>query len=279
MTYVKKKRKVSIIMGIYNCASTLAEALDSLLAQTFQDWEVIMCDDCSTDSTLDLAKQYAAKYDNFLLIQNSSNLKLAATLNHCLQYADSEYIARMDGDDISLPQRLDKEVNFLDTHPEYALVSCAMINFDEAGDWGQQFKPEQPTAHDFIYCSPFCHAPVIMRRTILNEIGNYTVRKELRRGQDFYLWHKFYRAGYKGYNLQEPLYKMRDDKNAAKRRKFLDYWYGMLIHYEVLKNLNFPFHIRLFAVKGLLTGLVPNSIRSYIHKKRLLPLLMNIRSD
>jgi len=206
MAYVKKKRKISIIMGIYNCADTLREALDSILAQTYTDWEMIMCDDCSTDNTMEVAQEYVDRYDNFLLIKNKRNSRLAATLNHCLEYAESEYIARMDGDDISIPERFAVQVAFLDAHPEYAFVSCSMINFDGNGEWGVQTKPEKPCIRDFVYTSPFCHAPVMMRRKVLNEVGNYTVKKALRRGQDFYLWHKFYRTGYKGYNIQTPYY-------------------------------------------------------------------------
>ena len=128
--------RISVIMGIYNCAPTLAESLNSLLAQTYQGFKVIMCDDGSKDNTLDIAKEFADKYPGkFILIRNDKNMKLAATLNHCLEYADTEYVARMDGDDISLPTRFEKEINFLDNHPEYALVSCPMIHFDEEGDF------------------------------------------------------------------------------------------------------------------------------------------------
>lgn len=269
MAYVKKKRKISIIMGIYNCADTLREALDSILAQTYTDWEMIMCDDCSTDNTMEVAQEYVDRYDNFLLINNKNNSRLAATLNHCLEYAESDYIARMDGDDISIPERFAVQVSFLDAHPEYALVSCSMINFDKDGDWGVQTKPEKPCIRDFIYTSPFCHAPVMMRRKILNEVGNYTVKKELRRGQDFYLWHKFYHMGYKGYNLQTPYYKMRDDKNAAKRRTFKDDLYGTKIHLEVMSNLNIPLYKRIRAFKGIFIGLLPTSLRAWAHKKKL----------
>ncbi len=269
MAYVKKKRKISIIMGIYNCDYTLREALDSILAQTYTDWEMIMCDDCSTDNTMEVAQEYVDRYDNFLLINNKCNSRLAATLNHCLEYAESEYIARMDGDDISLPERFAVQAAFLDAHPEYAFVSCGMINFDKDGDWGVQTNPEKPCIRDFIYTSPFCHAPVMMRRKILNEVGNYTVKKELRRGQDFYLWHKFYHMGYKGYNLQTPYYKMRDDKNAAKRRTFKDDLYGTKIRLEVMSNLNIPLYKRIWAFKGILIGLLPTSLRAWAHKKKI----------
>lgn len=269
MAYEKKKRKISIIMAIYNCAPTLREAIDSIIAQTYADWELILCDDCSTDDTAAIAQEYVDKYDNILLIKNEHNMRLAASLNHCLEYAESEYIGRMDGDDISLPERFEVEVAFLDTHPEYALVSCGMINFDENGDWGVQLKPEKPTVRDFAYTSPFCHAPVLMRRDALNDVSNYTVRKTLRRGQDYFLWHKFYKKGYKGYNLQTPYYKMRDDQNAAKRRTFKDSWYGCKIQLEVMSNLGLPWYLKYRAFRSVIVGLIPRPIYLMLHKHNI----------
>lgn len=120
--------KVSIIMGIYNCAATLPEAIDSILAQTFSDWQLVLCDDGSKDSTYTVAESYQEKFPNkIVLLQNERNMGLNHTLNRCLQIANGEYVARMDGDDISLPTRLEKEARFLDAHPEYAIVSTPMF--------------------------------------------------------------------------------------------------------------------------------------------------------
>lgn len=277
MSYIKKKRKVTVAMAIYNCATTLHEAIDSIIAQTYTDWELILCNDCSTDDTLAIAKDYEARHDNILVIENECNLGLPASLNHCIEYAQGDYIARMDGDDISLPERFEVEIAMLEAHPEYALVSCAMINFDENGDWGIQRKPEKPTKMDFVTDSPFCHAPCIMRKEALADVGNYTVREELRRGQDYFLWHKFYCKGYKGYNLQDPYYKMRDDKNAALRR---DYSFGIWervrrsrmfasVKYEILKDLQISFLYRLYAVRPILVALLPCRLYMYLHKKNI----------
>lgn len=277
MAYIKKKRRISIAMAIYNCAPTLREAIDSIIAQTFTDWELILCDDCSTDDTAAIAQEYVDKYDNILLIKNEKNMRLPASLNHCLEYADSDFIGRMDGDDISLPERFEVEVAFLDAHPEYALVSCGMINFDEKGDWGVQLKPEKPTKMSFVADSPFCHAPVLMRREALNDVGNYTVRDDLKRGQDYFLWHKFYMKGYKGYNIQQPYYKMRDDQEAAARRGFSESmitrikrgWMFSKVKYEILKNLNLPLKNRLFAMRPLIVAILPRTIYMYLHKKKI----------
>ena len=127
--------RISILMGIYNCASTLQDALDSLYAQTYKDFKIILCDDGSKDATLRIAQDNARLHDNVIVIKNERNMGLNYTLNHCLKYADTEYVARMDGDDISMPTRFEKEIKFLDEHPEYAVVSAPMVYFDENGDF------------------------------------------------------------------------------------------------------------------------------------------------
>lgn len=256
-------------MGVYNCANTLSEALDSLLSQTYQNFKVIICDDASADNTFDIAKKYVDLYpEKFILIKNETNKKLAATLNKCLEYVDTEYVARMDGDDISLPNRFQKQINFLDNHPEFALVSSAMIHFDEEGDWGIGKPKKIPSKNDFKLGSPFAHAPCMIRRKVLTEVGGYSVSEKLNRGQDYYLWYKIYKKGYKGYNINEPLYKMRDDKNALKRRTFYSRIKGSLIHYEVLKGLNIPFAL-LFSSISFIKAFIPSFLMEKISKKKL----------
>lgn len=265
---MKEEIRISVIMGIYNCASTLVKALDSLYAQTYQNFKVILCDDASSDSTYQVASEYATKKDNIILIRNEKNLKLAATLNRCLEYVDTDYVARMDGDDLSLPTRFEEEIAFLDKHPEYAFVSCPMIYFDENGDYGRNYPKEKPTNESFRRSSPFCHAPVLMRFEALKEVGFYTAEAKVERMEDYYLWHKFYVMGYKGYNLQTPLYKMRNDRNAFARRKISDRIRGFKVDVEICKNLglSFPYffpmiHLMKIFVPTKLVYLIKRHIR------------------
>lgn len=259
--------RISVIMGIYNCAPTLAEALDSLLTQTYKDFKVIMCDDGSTDNTIDVAHVYVNHYpEKFILIQNDKNLKLATTLNNCLKYVDTEYVARMDGDDISLPNRFEVELEFLDYHPEYALVSCPMIYFDENGDYRNGKAIERPTKNDFKFGTPFCHAPVMMRTSILRQIGGYTAEPWVERAEDYYLWYKFYKAGYKGYNLSVPLYKMRNDRNAFSRRKASDRWRTYKLGVKVKRSLGLS-NPYISGLKGLSKALVPSWLVSLIKRR------------
>jgi len=253
------KSRISVIMGVYNCASTLREALDSLLAQTFREFKVIMCDDGSTDQTYQVAKEYADKYENFFLIRNEKNLKLAATLNRCLEYVDTEYIARMDGDDLCDPTRFAKEISFLDAHPEYALVSCPMIYFDENGEWKRGKAIEKPTKKSFRGATPFCHAPMMMRTKVMLKVGGYTVSPKTERMEDYYLWYKVYKAGYVGYNLSECLYSMRDDKNALSRRTASDRLRGFRTDIEIAKGLGLSWYWVRPCIR-LLKVLVPSKV-------------------
>ena len=194
-------------MGIYNCASTLQEALDSLYTQTFQDFEIILCDDGSKDNTYEIALENQKQHSNIVLLRNECNMGLNKTLNNCLAVAKGEYIARMDGDDISLPTRFEKEADFLDTHSEYAIVSTPMIYFDEQGEFRRGVvKNQMPGKYDFIKGSPFCHAPCMVRREAYLAVNGYSEDKRLLRVEDYHLWFKMYAAGYRGYILLEPLY-------------------------------------------------------------------------
>ena len=265
--------KVSIIMGIYNCASTLSEAMDSILLQTFTDWQLVLCDDGSQDDTYDVAARYQAAYpEKIVLLRNERNMGLNHTLNRCLAAATGEYVARMDGDDISLPTRLDKEAAFLDAHPEYAIVSTPMIVFDENGDWGRSCSIVKPVKKDFIKHSPVhCHAPCMIRREAYLAVGGYTEDKRMLRFEDVNLWYKLYAKGYAGYNLPEPLYKMRDDLAATKRRSLKSRMNGVYVMYAGFKLFRFPWYLYIYVVidflKHFIKGIIPESLYMKFHKK------------
>lgn len=258
--------KVSVIMGIYNCASTLQEALDSLYSQTFPDFEIILCDDGSKDNTYKLALENQRIHSNIVLLRNDVNLGLNATLNKCLAVAQGEYIARMDGDDISLPTRFEKQVIFLDEHPEYAVVSSPMIYFDEYGDYMEGRAKEYPDKYSFIKGTPFCHAPSMIRTYVMKEIGGYTEDKRMLRMEDYHLWFKLYAAGYRGANFQQVLYKMRNDKNAYKRRTFRSRLNELYVKSIGYRMLNLPFYYQIFALRPILVWMLPMKVYMFLHR-------------
>lgn len=253
-------------MGIYNCASTLDEALQSLYAQTYQDFKIILCEDGSTDDTYQVAQRHAASHDNVILIRNERNMGLNYTLNRCLQLADTEYVARMDGDDISLPSRFEQEIIFLDSHPEYAVVSGPMIFFDENGEFRRGKGRGEVTKRDFLSGSPICHAPCMARTAVFKEVGGYSVSPRLLRVEDYHLWFKIYAAGYKAYMLQDSIYKMRDDRNAANRRTFKNRLNEAYVKHVGFKMLGLPFWCQIYSFRPFIVWMMPRFIYNYLHR-------------
>ena len=258
---------ISVIIGIYNCELTLQEALDSLYAQTFQDFEIILCDDGSKDNSYRIASENAASHNNIVLIKNEHNLGLNATLNNCLAVAQGRYIARMDGDDISLPERFKKEYDFLEGHPQYAIVSTPMIRFDEDGIYKiDKVSPREPDINNFSKGTPFCHAPCMVRREAYEAVGGYTVSDRLLRVEDYHLWVKMYAKGYKGFVLEEPLYMMRDDRNAVVRRNFKNRRNEAYVRYLACKTFKLPIKSYLYIARPILVGLLPRRVYTFLHK-------------
>lgn len=260
--------RISVIMGIYNCASTLVEALDSLYAQTYQNFKIILCEDGSSDDTYQVAARYAAKRDNIILLRNERNMGLNYTLNRCLEHVDTEYIARMDGDDISLANRFEKEINFLDEHPEYAVVSGPMIYFDEQGDFKTGHGRGEIKKEDFIHGTPICHAPCMARTEVIKAVGGYSVNDKLLRVEDYHLWFKVFTAGYKLYSLSEPIYKMRDDRNAKMRRNWVTRRNEAYVKYVGFKMLGLPWRYNVYCLRPILIYCLPGFIYNYLHRKK-----------
>lgn len=262
---------ISVIMGIYNCAATLPDAIDSILNQTYTDWELILCDDGSSDNTYEVAKQYQMRYpDKLILIRNENNMGLNYTLNHCLEYASGKYIARMDGDDISLPTRFETEIGVLEDEPDIAVVSTTMIHFDEGGDFVRRTScTEYPSKDALVHGPVHCHAPCMIRAEVMRAVGGYTVDKRLLRVEDWHLWLKIYSLGLQGKNLSEPLYKMRDDRNAAGRRKFKYRLNEAYMSKTAVKTLGLPKWKYIYTLRPIIVGLLPRSLYSYLHRKKL----------
>lgn len=265
-----RKIEISVIMGIYNCADTLKDAIDSILAQTVRNWELILCDDGSQDNTYSIAKSFLKQYpEKIVLLQNKENKGLNFTLNRCLEFAKGKYIARMDGDDICSTNRFEKELEAFRDHPDLAVVSTAMEYFDENGVWGCIRHPQFVTKRDFLYGTPFCHAPCMVRKDVMDRVGGYTESKWLLRVEDYHLWVKIYNCGYKGMNLNEPLYQMRDDRNAYNRRKFRYRLNEAYVRTLAIQELKLPVWGYIYALRPLLVGLLPNKIYDILHKSNL----------
>lgn len=260
--------RISVLMGIYNCARTLPEAIDSLIDQTYKDFKIILCDDGSKDNTYQIAKEYADKFNNIVLIRNEKNMGLNFTLNHCLEHVDTEYIARMDGDDLSLSNRFEIEIDFLDKHKEYGVVSTPCIYFDENGDfrWGKGQGDVKNT--DFLKARPVSHAPCMARTEVFKSVGGYSVDDKLLRVEDYNLWCKIYSKGYKIFMMNECLYKMRDDRNAVARRNWSNRKNEAYARWIGYKMIGLPWWYRFCAIRPIIIYLMPKSVYKILHRRK-----------
>lgn len=270
MSCIESAPRLSVIMGAYNIASisVFRRAADSVLEQTMGDFEFIICDDGSVDETWRLLKDLADRDKRVRLIQNPENRGLAASLNHCLEHAGGELIARQDADDISAPERFQKQINFLDAHPEIGFAGSNATLWDETGDWGERLFPEYPQAKDFRFTMPFVHGALMFRRSALDAVEGYRVAKETRRAEDYDMLMRMYAAGLRGANLQERLYAFLEDRAAQKRRKYRYRLDEAVVRWRGFRSLGLMPGALPYVVKPLAVGLIPGSILRGLKKQR-----------
>lgn len=246
--------KVSVIMATLNGSKYIKDSIESILSQTYKDWEFIICDDGSIDTTYSILTDYVKNDNRFIILKNDINMGLAASLNKCIAVANGEYIARMDDDDISFPERLAKQVEFLQMNSSFSFVGSNIYLFDEKGVWGEskvQTAPDKITVWDKV---GFCHPTIVIRSDVLKSVNCYN--SSIKRTEDYDLWCRLYAEGYYGYNIKECTLNYRQDNNAYKKREFKYYVEAAMLkkqHYLLLKIPScYLWKIYLPIIKGLL---------------------------
>lgn len=202
-------------MGVYNGGRLLDKAIASIVGQTYSSWELVVVDDGSTDSSLEVARSWARRDPRVRVVEHHVNRGHAVALNHAFTVARGELLARMDADDVSLPRRLERQVVLLDTRPDVAVVGTGATFIDaEANELGtgHLFEEHEDIAANIYRTTPLIHPSVMMRRTFLESLGGYDVR--LRRAEDSDLWLRGYRR-FRYHNLPEALLQYRIGDNSG----------------------------------------------------------------
>ena len=201
--------KLSVIMPVYNAEKHIGEAVSSILNQTFGEFEFIIIDDCSTDSSYELLQCFAKDDGRIKLYRNIKNSKISYTLNRAMRIASGEYIARMDADDISLPERFSVQLEYLDNHRHVSLVGASVYYIDDSGN---------PVGCRDSICgssliesiielrSPIAHPTWMFRRKEFEKIGGY---REVVPAEDYDILLRLYSAGIRFDNVPEKLLKYR----------------------------------------------------------------------
>jgi len=213
---------VSVVMSVYNGGNYLHEAIDSILEQSFADFEFVIVDDASTDRSLEILKDCAARDSRVHVVLNERNLGLTRSLNKGITLARGELIARMDADDVSLPQRLEKQVAYLSSHEDCVVVGCRILSIDPDGD---PIRRElQAESHDGIEWALFRgfgggipHPTAMFRRAAALAVGGY--REDLRVTQDLDLWLRLAECGRLA-NIPEILLHYRRHLDAISVKKY-----------------------------------------------------------
>lgn len=197
--------KVTVILPVFNSEKYLCDSVNSILAQTYRDIELLIHDDGSSDRSLKLLQDIASQ-DPRVQLTSGANRGITPTLNYLLSRANGQYIARMDADDISLPERIERQVEFLDAHPEIDVVGCFVTLIDPKGRSIATF--EQPTIHEDIDAAHLMgkvvinHPSAMYRKSAIMRIGGYN--EEYVFAQDIDLWLRMAEFG-KLSNIPVPL--------------------------------------------------------------------------
>jgi len=199
--------RISVVLPVRNGAQFVREAVESVLTQTFRDLELIVLDDGSTDETPGIIRSFA---DPRVVLVSGAPRGLVAVLNEGFDRARGEFIARMDADDVSLPERLERQVLFFERNPDIGIAGCAVMRMDEAGcDQGVQSVPEGDLGIRWtgLLTTPFAHPTILLRRDL---VERHAFRYDERRPtvEDYDLWMRLL-AVTRGGNLPEPLLRYR----------------------------------------------------------------------
>jgi len=244
---------VTVLMPVYNAESYLKEAIESILNQTYTDFEFLIINDGSTDSSKDIILSYQDSRIRY--IENETNIKLVATLNKGIDLARGKYIARMDADDISIITRLEKQVAFLDSQPKYVACSSWVETFSDNKN-SKLLKYEE--SHDGIkvkslYQNHFCHGASLIRKNILIE-SNLRFDSNFIHSEDYYFFIKLSELG-ELFNLQETLLRVRHhDSNVSVLSRNIQYENSLIvIKYQLEQigistdNIDFNVYSRFFC--------------------------------
>jgi glycosyltransferase involved in cell wall biosynthesis len=232
---MSKNVKVSVIMPVYNAKDYIEDTIDSILRQTFEDFEFLIIDDCSTDESYELMSKYSD--DRIKLFRNDENLGYIKTLNLLLKIVRGEYVVRQDNDDISLPSRIEKQVEFMESNLDVGVCGSNALLFGNLNK-----KTFMPTTDIdckvyMIFNNPVLHPTSIIRKSVLNKFGQNVYDGNFMPAEDFYLWLQISKFS-KIVNLPDTLIKYRvHSNNTSSLNKQLQISKLLLIRSDVLKHI------------------------------------------
>lgn len=261
--------KISVVMAVHNePPSILDEAVQSILSQTMEDLELVICDDASVEPPIMQALERWNRDVRVSVIRNSENKGAATARNRAIAQASGDYIAIMDADDVSVANRLEQQLLFLEKHPEFSFVGTRGECFSSVpGDTGRCYPfVAQPQPRDFLMTLPFVHASILFRREALTDVSSYRQSRRVTRSEDYDMLLRMYAAGHRGANLPGTLYHIRVDEATLSRRKYRYRLHETYVKLTGFSRLGLMPRALPFALKPLIVGLIPVSLLEQIKK-------------
>ena len=202
---------VSVLLSTYNSEESISESIDSLLSQTYKNLEILISDDGSTDSTKEICKKFQLKDERILFSSNKKNIGLTKSLNNLAQKASGSLIARHDADDISLPYRIEEQIEFMKKKKLDAVTTRSLIKQNNKKRPGISFYiPDKLLINRK---NPFIHGTLIIKKNVFQEIGYYDERFYY--AQDYKLFYDLLNKGYKVKTLNKALYILNTENNIS----------------------------------------------------------------
>lgn len=217
-----KKPLVSVVMSVFNEDKRVEGAIESILNQTLKDFEFIIINDASKDKSLEKIRSFMRKDKRIRLINNENDLKLAHSLNIGVSHAKADLIARMDPDDISLPERLKIQYQFLKKHKSVAIVGTNILVVDREGKkiWERTYPTQSKDIKNIMFrYAPFAHPSVMYRKSVFTEFGGYNLKMKLCEDIDF--WFRI-GAKYNFGNIPKSLLKYTLSETSGTHRRLRD---------------------------------------------------------
>jgi len=205
---------VSVLMTAFNAQEFINEAIESIINQSFTDFEFIIVDDASTDSTPQILKKFQLIDSRIKVQTNPNNLHIAASANIGLSYCKGKYIARMDSDDISLPERIEKQFQYLEKHPECIVCGSYVEFFGSKNSIWKMSTDSEEIKMGLIFGSPFANSASMIRANCLKDnLLEYSLDYKYPPMEDYYLWWQLHKMG-DLHNIDEVLCKKREYSNS-----------------------------------------------------------------
>lgn len=224
-----QSNKISVLMSVYNDETRVSKSIESILNQTFQDFEFLILDDCSTDNTYEICNYYAKKNQKIKLMKNHQNLGLTKSLNLLISESNYELIARQDSDDESFKQRLEIQLKIMEKHNLDACTTLATI--DELKGTRPFLSHLFPKKLIIKYKNPFIHGSLLIKKRVLENVGMYD--EKFKFAQDYKLMFDLIRLNHKLKIINQPLYKLNTKDNISTRNIKEQNYYANCVKKEI----------------------------------------------